>query len=93
MPPPGATHQSVMTILRIVIPFYDFCLSMIFSENRYPLCANAALRVRIMLALSLILCAFDVRPVFRHYHDACPGGHMWGNCRAHAVGEDGGLVG
>ena len=24
-------------------------LSMIFSENRFPLCANAALRVRIML--------------------------------------------
>ena len=25
------------------------CLSMIFSENRFPLGANAALRVRIML--------------------------------------------
>ena len=25
------------------------CLSMIFSENRFSLCANAALRVRIML--------------------------------------------
>jgi hypothetical protein len=25
------------------------CLSMILSENRYPLCANAALRVQIML--------------------------------------------
>jgi hypothetical protein len=27
----------------------SLCLSMIFSENRFPLCANAALRVRIML--------------------------------------------
>ena len=26
-----------------------YCLSMIFSENRFALCANAALRVRIML--------------------------------------------
>jgi hypothetical protein len=29
------------------------CLSMIFSENRYPLCANAALWVRIMLPARL----------------------------------------
>ena len=43
--------------------------------------------------LSLILCAFDVRPVFRHYHDACPCGHMWRNRGAHAVGEDRRLVG
>jgi hypothetical protein len=27
----------------------SFCLSMIFSENRFPLCAGAALRVGIML--------------------------------------------
>jgi hypothetical protein len=27
----------------------SLCLSVIFSENRLPLCANAALRVRIML--------------------------------------------
>jgi hypothetical protein len=27
--------KSVMTFLRIVIPLYLFCLSMIFSENRY----------------------------------------------------------
>src|SRR5437763_16533403 len=27
-------------------------LSMIFSENRYPLCTNVALRVRIMLQIS-----------------------------------------
>jgi len=26
-----------MTFLRIVIPLYLFCSSMIFSENRYPL--------------------------------------------------------
>jgi len=26
-----------MTFLRIVIPLYLFVLSMIFSENRYPL--------------------------------------------------------
>jgi len=26
-----------MTLLRIVIPFQLFCLSMIFSENRYTL--------------------------------------------------------
>jgi hypothetical protein len=26
-----------------------FCLGMIFSENRYTLCANAARRIRIML--------------------------------------------
>jgi hypothetical protein len=29
--------KSVMTFLRIVIPLYLFDLSMIFSENRYPL--------------------------------------------------------
>jgi hypothetical protein len=29
-------------------PELSFCLSMIFSENRFPLCANAALRVRIV---------------------------------------------
>jgi hypothetical protein len=28
------------------------CLSMILSENRFSLCANAALRVRIMLTQS-----------------------------------------
>jgi hypothetical protein len=27
----------------------SLCLSMIFSENRFPLCADATLRVRIML--------------------------------------------
>jgi hypothetical protein len=31
------------------IMILSLCLSMIFSENRFPLCANAALRVRIML--------------------------------------------
>jgi len=31
------TSWSVMTFLRIVIPLYLFDLSMIFSENRYPL--------------------------------------------------------
>jgi len=30
-------QQSVMTFLRIVITLYLFDLSMIFSENRYPL--------------------------------------------------------
>src|SRR3979490_2283768 len=30
-------NQSGLTFLRIVIPLYLFCLSMIFSENRYPL--------------------------------------------------------
>jgi hypothetical protein len=30
-------------------PTLSFCSSMIFSENRCPLCADAALRVRIML--------------------------------------------
>jgi len=34
----------VMTFLRIVIPLYLYDLSMIFSENRYPL-------FRIMLAI------------------------------------------
>jgi hypothetical protein len=32
-----------------VIAQMAFCLSMIFSENRFPLCAAAALRVGIML--------------------------------------------
>jgi len=54
----GYLLPGVMTFLRIVIPFYLFDLSMISAqthsafvarENRYPLCANAALRVRIML--------------------------------------------
>jgi hypothetical protein len=36
----------MMTFLRIVIPLYLFVLSMIFSENRYPL-------FRIMLWITL----------------------------------------
>src|SRR6516165_8390252 len=54
-----------MTFLRNVI--LPFCPSMIFSENRCPLCANAALRVRIMLPWRPLFRRQRVRtvPVFR----------------------------
>src|SRR4051812_37014579 len=44
----GSTrYHDPIRLNRIMISF--LYLSMIFSENRFPLCANAALRVRIML--------------------------------------------
>jgi hypothetical protein len=44
---PGATTIFRLTRMRERRHFY---LSMILSENRFPLCANVALRVGIMLA-------------------------------------------
>jgi len=41
--------KSGMTFLRIVFRFIPLFEHDLFRKNRYPLCANAAFRVRIML--------------------------------------------
>src|SRR4051794_13633963 len=44
-------------------------------------------------AVGLVFCALDVRAVLGHHHNSCPGPDVWGDRGAHAIGQDGRLVG